>query len=116
MQPIKIRCQRQLTMKMISSTMPDTIKSCLLVLCTLVASARAAGQNPPAEELSTAAQVRSLTPGQAAQKLPVKLTGVITFCDEGLNSRFVQDNTAGIYFRGLNANMPALTAGQVVEI
>ena len=96
--------------------MPDTIKSCLLVLCTLVASARAAGQNPPAEELSTAAQVRSLTPGQAAQKLPVKLTGVITFCDEGLNSRFVQDNTAGIYFRSLNANMPALTAGQMVEI
>jgi hypothetical protein len=104
-------------MKIISSTMPDTIKPCLLILCTLAASALcAAGQNPPAEELLTAAQVRSLTPQQAAQQLPVKLTGVVTFCDEGLNSRFVQDSTAGIYFRDLSTNMPALTAGQVVEI
>ena len=67
-------------------------------------------------ELLTAAQVRSLTPQQAAQGLPVKLNGVVTFCDEGLNSRFVQDDTAGIYFRDLNTNMPALTAGQRVEI
>ena len=97
--------------------MRDTIKSCLLVLCTLVVSARcAAGQNPPAQELLTAAQVRSLTPQQAAQQLPVRLKGVVTFCDEGLNSRFVQDSTAGIYFRDLNTNMPALTAGQMVEI
>jgi hypothetical protein len=86
-------------------------------LCTLVASARwAAGQNAPAGELLTAAQVRNLTPQQAAQQLPVKLKGVVTFCDEGLNSRFVQDNMAGIYFRDLNTNMPALTAGQMVEI
>jgi hypothetical protein len=104
-------------MKMASSTMPGTIKSCLLVLCTLVTTARwAAGQNQPAEELLTAAHVRSLTPQQAAQQLPVNLTGVVTFCDEGLNSRFVQDNTAGIYFRDLNTDMPALTAGQTVEI
>jgi hypothetical protein len=103
--------------KIISLSLLDTIKSCLLVLCTLVASARlAAGQIPPAEELRTAAQVRSLTPQQAAQQLPVKLKGVVTFCDEGLNSRFVQDETAGIYFLGLNTNMPALTAGQMVEI
>jgi hypothetical protein len=104
-------------MKIISSTMLDTIKSCLLVLCMLAASARlAAGQNPAAEELLTAAQVRSLTPQQAAQQLPFKLKGVVTYCDEGLNSRFVQDNTASIYFRDLNTNMPALTAGQMVEI
>jgi hypothetical protein len=102
---------------MVSSTMLNTIKTGLLVFCALVASARwAAGQNPPAEELLTAAQVRSLSPQQAAQPLPVKLRGVVTFCDEGLNSRFVQDNTAGIYFRDLNINMPALTAGQMVEI
>ncbi|MGA9780405.1 MAG: hypothetical protein WBS33_19280 [Verrucomicrobiia bacterium] len=105
-------------MKMISSTLLDTIKACLVVLCALVVSARwAAGQNnPPAEQLLTAAEVRSLTPQQASQQLPVKLKGVVTFCDEGLNSRFVQDNTAGIYFRDLNTNMPALTAGQMVEI
>ena len=97
--------------------MRDTIKTCLLVLCALAGSARwAAGQNPPAAELLTAAKVRSLTPQQAAQELPVKLKGMVTFCDEGLNSRFVQDDTAGIYFRDLNTNMPALAAGQMVEI
>ena len=82
----------------------------------MVSARLAAGQNPPAQELLTAAQVRSLTPQQAAQGLPVKLKGVVTFCEEGLNSRFVQDDTAGIYFRALNTNMPDLTAGQRVEI
>ena len=97
--------------------MLDTTKSCLLVLCTLLASARlATGQNPPAEELLKAAQVRDLTPQQAAQQLPVKVKGVVTFCDEGLSSRFVQDDTAGIYFLALSTNMPALSAGQMVEV
>jgi hypothetical protein len=41
---------------------------------------------------------------------------VVTFRDEGLNSRFVQNDTSGICFVGLRSNMPALIAGQVVEI
>lgn len=97
--------------------MLDTIRTCLWGLGVLAASAGlAAGQNPPAEEMLTAAQVRSLTPQQAAQGLYVNLKGVVTYCDEGLNSRFVQDDTAGIYFFSLRTNMPALTAGQMVEI
>ena len=92
-------------------------KTCLLVLGLLVSSmGLAAGQNPSAEELVTAAQVRSLTPQQAAKGLPVRLKGVITYCDQSLNSRFVQDDTAGIYFFDMRSNMPALTAGQTVEI
>ena len=101
----------------ISPARLEKIKTCLLVLCMLLVSARwVEGQSPPAQELRTAAQVRSLTPQQAAQELPVRLKGVVTFCEEGLNSRFVQDDTAGIYFRALNTNMPDLTAGQIVEI
>lgn len=97
--------------------MLDTFKTCLWALCVLAASAGfAAGQNPPATEMLTAAQVRSLTPQQAAQGLPVNFRGVVTYCDEGLNTRFVQDDTAGIYFFNLRSNMPALTAGQMVEI
>jgi hypothetical protein len=97
--------------------MPDTIKTCVWVLCMLAASAGlAAGQNPAAAEMLTAAQVRSLTPHQAAQGLSVHLKGVVTYCDEGLDSRFVQDDTAGIYFFSLRSNMPALTPGQTVEI
>jgi hypothetical protein len=104
-------------MKMISSTVPGAGRIGLLGLYALALSAGlAAARNSPAATLVTTAQVRSLTPQQAAQALPVKLTGVVTFCDEGLNSRFVQDATAGIYFFGLKSNMPVLTSGQVVEI
>jgi hypothetical protein len=101
---------------MLPSTMPGARKSGVLVLCALAVSAGLAAQNPPAEILLTTTQVRSLNPMKAAGALPVKLNGVVTFCDEGLNSRFVQDATAGIYFLGLNSNMPALSAGQVVEL
>jgi len=101
----------------ISSSTFDAIKTGLLVLSVFLVSVQfTAGQNPSTAELLTVAQVRDLTPQQAAQGLPVKLKGVVTYCDEGLNSRFVQDATAGIYFFNLRTNMPALTAGQMVEI
>ena len=64
-------------------------------------------------EIRTAAEVRRLTAAEAAQRLPVRLRGVVTFFDENLFSRFVQDDTAGIY---LGTNTPALKAGLVVEI
>jgi hypothetical protein len=97
--------------------MPDTIKTGVWFLCVLAASAGlAAGQNPTATEMLTAAQVRSLPPQQAARGLPVNLKGVVTYCDEGLDSRFIQDDTAGIYFFNVRSNMPALAPGQMVEI
>jgi hypothetical protein len=97
--------------------MLDTIKTCFWILCVLAVSAGlATAQNPPAAEMLTAAQVRSLTPQQAAQGLPVKLKGVVTYSDDGFNSRFVQDDTAGIYFFSLRSNMPSLSAGEIVEI
>ena len=69
----------------------------------------------PDRILTTAAGVRSLSAPEAARGLPVKLRGVVTFYDETLYSRFVQDETAGIYLRELN-NMPPLLPGQVVEV
>lgn len=67
------------------------------------------------EVLRTADQVRSLTPQQAEAHLPVRLKAVVTFYDERLFSRFVQDETAGIYLREMT-NMPALMPGQIVEV
>jgi PAS domain S-box-containing protein len=64
-------------------------------------------------EIRTAAEVRRLTAQQAEQGIPVHLRGVVTFFDENLFSRFVQDETEGIY---LGTNTPALKAGQIVEI
>jgi signal transduction histidine kinase len=66
-------------------------------------------------ELRTAAEVRRLTVAQAQEKSPVRLRGVVTFFDEVLYSRFVQDETAGIYLRE-STNTPALLPGQLVEV
>ena len=65
--------------------------------------------------LTTAAAVRSLSAADAGRHFPVKLHGVVTFYDETLFSRFVQDETSGIYFSE-SANMPQLAAGQEVEV
>jgi signal transduction histidine kinase len=69
----------------------------------------------PTEELRTAAAVRGLTVEQAQQRQPVRLRGVVTFFDETLFSRFIQDDTAGIYLRD-STNTPALRPGQRVEV
>jgi hypothetical protein len=74
----------------------------------------AAGQSPAVEELRTADQVRRLSAEQAARQMPVRLQGVVTFFDENLYSRFVQDGTAGIYLQ--STNLPPLTAGQLIEV
>ena len=64
--------------------------------------------------LTTAAEVRNLTVAQAEQHYPVKLRGVVTFYDDKLFSRFIQDETAGIYLR--ETNVPGLIPGQLLEV
>jgi len=65
--------------------------------------------------ITSAAELRRLTPDEAAQYFPVKLRGVVTFFDEGLFYRFIQDESAGIYFRGITNGVPLLP-GQIVEL
>lgn len=78
-----------------------------------IQSVRAAQTEEP--KITTAAQLRRLSPAEAGRYFPVKLRGVVTFFDEGLFYRFIQDETAGIYFRGLT-NGPNLEPGQLVEL
>ena len=70
---------------------------------------------PAGEELRTAAAVRALTVDRARLPMRVSLRGVVTFFDENLYSRFIQDDTAGIYLQ-VSANTPPLFPGQMVEI
>ncbi len=72
-------------------------------------------QSASNQVLRSAAQVRQLSPEQAARHLPVKFTAVVTFHDGDVYSRFVQDDTAGIYLQE-TTNMPPFGAGQLVEI
>lgn len=68
-----------------------------------------------AQELTTALQVRQLTAQQADQHLPVRLRGTVTFFDAKLFSRFIQDDTSGIYLRESNIKR-ALVPGEIVEV
>ena len=71
----------------------------------------------PAAELRTVSAVRALTVEQTQQKIPVRLHGVVTFFDETLYARFIQDETAGIYLQfPLNVAPPMLMPGQMVEV
>lgn len=88
----------------------------LSVFCFLFsANFLSAQQLASAEALTTAEQIRRLTPEEASGHYPVRLRGVITFFDQSLYSRFVQDDTAGIYI-GDNTNLPPIAPGQEVEI
>ncbi|HTV40779.1 MAG TPA: PAS domain-containing sensor histidine kinase [Candidatus Sulfotelmatobacter sp.] len=78
---------------------------------------RQLAESSATDELTTAEQVRQLTPAQAALHYPVRLRGIVTFCDANNYYFFVQDKSAGIYFRlDPSAQGAPLAAGQIVEI
>jgi signal transduction histidine kinase len=85
----------------------------ILVLVSLVAPS-AMAQSPP-QQLNTAAAVRSLTVEQAGQKRRVHLRGVVTFYDSSFYSRFIQDETSGIYL--YDSGLPiSVVPGDLVEV
>ena len=88
---------------------------CWLVVLASALLALAAEAQPTNEALLTAAAVRGLTVAQAQSPMHVRLRGVVTFFDENLYSRFIQDDTAGIYIKE-SPRTPTLVPGQVVEI
>jgi len=88
-----------------------------VLLFFLASCLRLQGKDVPLEELQTADQIRQLTQEQAARQYPVRLRGVVTFFDQNNYFRFLQDDTAGIYFFLDDSRVnPPLAAGQLVEI
>lgn len=61
--------------------------------------------------LTTAAAVRDLSPDQAAQALPVNVTGVVTYVDGERQQLFLQDTTGGIYVK-YSGDYPELAVGR----
>ena len=87
----------------------------VLLLCLGASKAlRAADTSLPV--LTTAAEVRNLPPEEAARHYPVDIKGVVTFFDQSEFLRFIQDDTAGIYFFLTDPSDPAIKSGQRVEI
>lgn len=76
----------------------------------LLASAAALAQE---RVLTTALEVRSLSPAEAESGIPVKLRGVVVFV-EGISSVFVQDETSTTFFRMRSRPLPAV--GDEIEL
>jgi signal transduction histidine kinase len=75
----------------------------------------AATNNLP--EFQNAQAIRSLPSAEAAQHHSVRLTGVITFFDGPQHYHFIQDDTAGIYFKFVDDSLaPDYPSGERVMI
>jgi len=89
--------------------------TCLRVICMVVmalASAGTAGGAPAV--LTRTAQLRALSPEEAARRIPVRLRAVVTHYDPGWNDVFVLDATGGAY---VAAEGPVvIRQGQLVEV
>jgi PAS domain S-box-containing protein len=89
----------------------------ILAFAFCLGTFRMHGEDRSLEELRTAQQIRRLTAEQATHHYPVHIQGVLTFFDQSQFLRFIQDNTAGIYFYLDDpSNNLALASGQLVEI
>lgn len=86
-----------------------------VVMLAFVSSLVAPMGRGRAEELRTAEAVRVLKAEPDPKEIRVRLRGVVTFFDDRLYSRFIQDGTAGIYLQ-TPTNAPTLFPGQLVEI
>ena len=71
--------------------------------------------SPGPPVLTTVAQVQALRPAEAAQKLPVRLRGIITYSDPGWALCFIRDSTGGIYLYRQD-DLGRLEPGQEVEV
>ncbi len=78
----------------------------LPALCLFATIARA-------EELTRVEQIRALTPEQAAKRLPVRLTGVITYFDSAVGHAFIHDETGAVFFRPGVASTPGAVSAEI---
>ncbi len=88
-----------------------------LLFFILTGCPRLQAKDVPLEVLQTAEQIRQMPREQAARQNPVHLRGVVTFFDQKNYFRFMQDDTAGIYFfLNDSPDNPPLAAGQLIEM
>jgi PAS domain S-box-containing protein len=88
----------------------------LLVLLTANAAWTQSARPSPLPTLTTAEQVRELSPDQANRGYPVHLRAVVTYDDlNWMLAFFVQDGTAGVYINDFHRTVP-FKPGQLLDI
>ncbi|HEV2379156.1 MAG TPA: response regulator [Terriglobia bacterium] len=89
----------------------------LLILMLVPATETWSSVREPSQllALTSAEQVRELTPDQAKRGYPVRLRAIVTYVDSAVGDFFAQDTTAGIY---VNENNKSLNfhPGDLLEI
>jgi signal transduction histidine kinase len=84
----------------------------ILLMVSAIFRASAAVTN---EVLTTSAEIHSLTAEQAARRIPVMVTGVVTVAEPTWKGKFfVQDSTGGVFVN--NTNNPSPVPGDLVEV
>jgi PAS domain S-box-containing protein len=98
-----------------------TLRLTFTLVCfalTVPITARGQQVSPPAASLptlTTAEQIRELTPDQANRGYPVRLRAVLTYIDFAVGDFFAQDATAGIYVNENNRSL-GFRPGDLLEI
>jgi signal transduction histidine kinase len=97
--------------------LPDLKAAGLLAALACCVVNAAAQPPPPTDVLTNAAQVRNLTTAQAAQALPVRLTGVmIDSASPSQRTLILADQTAAMYVRANQNLFAAHHRGELLEI
>ncbi len=93
---------------------------CLALVGGAMVGPADARQPEAAPTLTSAGEVRALTPVQAASQNPVRIEGVVTFFDAEKNLAFIQDDTGAVYFtsqgRGENGSRVKLALRSGIRI
>ncbi len=79
---------------------------------------RSAAPRPPlaADAMTSIARIRTLDEQAAQLERPLRIRGVVTYCNLTTDILFVQDESAGIYVDINGIELDDLRAGQLVEI
>lgn len=88
----------------------------LLCACLYLEPAAAQGTNNSAVVLTNAAQVRALSPAEAAKKIPVHLRGTVLELDSRGRHFSLVDDTAGIYAECLANLLRGVSRGDLIEM
>jgi PAS domain S-box-containing protein len=97
-----------------TSPRPSRFSPRAALLCAFLAAIVSSGAGLP--ELRTAAEIRQLTAEQAALHQPVRIQGLVTYFEDTAFYRFIQDDTAGIYFFFAQPQTNPVVAGTRMEI
>ncbi len=94
--------------------MPRLAQTGVLIVSMAIANSESAAAATH-ETLTTAAELLSLTAAEAAKKISVSVTGVVTLAEPNWGGEFiVQDSTGGVFVNNTSQPQPAL--GDLVQV